>query len=228
MKKWMNTMFFGSFFIAAILLEAYSIQILNGELFSTIALGVVVLISGYMFMDSIRSSVKKSSEDAKFYMDHILSDDLDKWNERYTELINLQKASYTAIKKNNAMIAEQFEEVLTRLEAMVNNNAKALQKITELQKKSLEGQKNALNLEIGYNKDNTKRIIGLLKQIQQSNVKDHEKTSEADWSHKDKPDSEADKQPIEFESIKVTPLYEDMNKSLTADEIAALFASAGK
>lgn len=286
MKKIMNSIFFGSLFIAAILIEAYSIQILDGNLFSTVGLGIVVLITGYLFMDSIRSFVEQRSDQAKFYMDRALSEENEKWSERYTELLNLQKANYTAIKKNTAMLTEQFEDLQTRLEALENDQTKALQKVLELQKKSLEGQKNALNLEISYNKENTKRLMGMLREeenqtaeqitkiltlLEKNNellqskisisdnteeqdnhitqnlyqedfyqdldmadhiedeLKEDENTSETGWSMEDEPESEADASfdPEQSEQT-ITPLYDDPNKALTADEIAALFAAYGK
>lgn len=164
MKKWMNTLFFGGCFIVAILLEAYGMIAWKGSLFSVIALGLVVLITGYLFMDSIKSRLMQGSENARFYVDRLLNEESEKWGERHTEMVNLQKASYTATKKNAAMQMEQFNEVLTRLENLEDNNARTLQKIIELQKTSLEGQKNALNLELSYLKDHTKRIIGAMKE----------------------------------------------------------------
>lgn len=173
MKKRINTLFFGLCFIAAILIEAYCIQILKGNLFSTFALGIVVMITGYLFMDTIRSRVKKSEEAAKFYVDHLLSNEAEKWNERYTELLNLQKASYTATKKNTVLLNKQFEDVLFKIETLEDINAKAQQKIMELQKKVMEGQKNALNLQINYGIDNTKQIIEILRdEVKSMDTKD--------------------------------------------------------
>lgn len=164
MKKWMNTIFFGSCFIVAIILETYGMVVWDGNLFSVIALGVVVLITGYLFMDAIRSRLKQGSEDAKFYFDKVLGEESEKRTERHTEIVNLQKASYTATKKNAVLLTEQFTEVLTRLEALEENNSRMLQRIIELQRTSLEGQKNALNLEISYAKENTRKIIEALKE----------------------------------------------------------------
>ena len=237
-------------------------------------------------------------------MDHLLNDVTEKWTERYTEMLNLQKASYTATKKNSVMVSEQFGEILLRLEALENGNADALHKIIELQKKSMEGQKNALNLGINYNKENTKKIIGLLRAEEKKNdlsdqitrmidllernnelireqrnhmttvekeitavyppkqeqgfgekflkasdleeysedfhdqlqTVDHieeeitaeENASEADWSFTEEPELEAINPIVETEKPKVIPLYDDPNKALTADEIAAMFASFGK
>lgn len=121
MKKRMNTIFFGSCFIVAIILETYGMIVWNGNLFSTISLSIVVLITGYLFMDSIRSRLKQSSEEAKLYFDSALAEESEKHSERHTEIVNLQKAAYTATKKSTVLLNEQFSEVLTRLEALEEN-----------------------------------------------------------------------------------------------------------
>lgn len=164
MKKWMNTLFFGSCFIAAILIEAFSIKILDGNLFIATALGVVILIMGYLFMDSIRNNFQKENQDIKLYIDQLMKVEADRWNERYTELLNVQKATYTATKKNTTLLTKQFDDVLFKIETLEDINAKAQHKIMELQKKALEGQKNALNLEINHNRDNTKQILEALRE----------------------------------------------------------------
>lgn len=236
MKKWMNSMFFGSCFIAAVLLEVFCILILDGDVFSVAALGIVILITGYLLMDSLRSSVRKGSENAKFYIDHVMGEQMEKWNEKYKELMNLQKAIYTATKKNTAYLTEQLEALQTRLEALENNNDKAAKRITELQKKALEGQKNALNLELAYMKENTKHLTGYIKKLRgslreqtQALEKENNQAPETDQPPMAEPVTEADNQTdIIDKSRTVTPLYEDPNKNLTADEIAALFASFGK
>lgn len=164
MKKRLNIIFFSVCFLMALISEAYVMQTGAGDLFSVAGIGVVVLITGYLLMDSIRSKLIESSKGAKFYLDQIYQEETQRGNERYTELANLQKATYSATKKNTAMLTEQFEEIILRLETMEINNSKALNKMTELQKKALEGQKNALNLEINYNKENTKQLIKVLRE----------------------------------------------------------------
>lgn len=314
MKKWLNTLFFGSCFITSLILEMYCILIFEGNPISASALGIVVLIMGYLFMDSIRSWLIKSSNDMKFYYDHIMKEEMERWNERYTEINNLQKATYTATKKTAELLADRMEVVLQRLDDLEDKNDKALQRMLGLQKKSLEGQKTALNLEINYNKENTNRIlealsaddtaelrdrmnyiISLLERnsepikeytgptakeasvIHQVNMptggfiedsfEDREAEPENDIANSyitdreaiesdvidsadmdsdrmesdiefentsatipQEPDTEAEDSNISGEenSPKITPLYEDPNKALSADEIAALFASFGQ
>jgi hypothetical protein len=164
MKKRLDIIFFSICFLTALIAETYCIQVLEGDLFSVVGIGVVVLITGYLLMDSIRSKWVKSNEQLKYYLGHVYSEETEKWNERYTEILNMQKATYTATKKNTAMLSGQLEEVVLRLETLETNNAKSLQKLIELQMKSLEGQKNGLNLELNYNKENTKQLIKVLRE----------------------------------------------------------------
>jgi hypothetical protein len=164
MKKRFNIIFFSICFLAALIAEAYCILVLDGDLFSVIGIGAVVLITVYLLMDSIRSKLVQSSDNIKSYVDRVYSEEAEKWSERYTELLNIQKATYTATKKNTALISEQFEEIVVRMETLEANNAKSMQKLIELQMKALEGQKNALNLEINYGKENTKQLMNVLRE----------------------------------------------------------------
>jgi hypothetical protein len=164
MKKRLNIIFFSICFLAAIIAEAYCLTILEGDLFSVIGISLVVLITGYLLLDSIGSKLIQSKDNLKFYLDHAYRDETEKWSERYEEMINLQKASYTAGKKNSAIISEGFDSINKRLESLELKTEKAMLKITELQIKSLEGQKNAVNLEIKYQKENTKQLIQALRE----------------------------------------------------------------
>lgn len=164
MKKRLNTVFFSLCFLAALIAEAYCIIALEGELISVIGIGIVVLITGYLLLDTIRGQWKQSSEKVKFYLEQVYREESEKWNERYSELLNLEKASYAAAKKRDLRMDEKYEELLLRLNTLENNTTAAMNKITELQKKLMEGQKNALNLEVNYNKENTKLLVNALRE----------------------------------------------------------------
>ena len=164
MKKRLNIIFFSVCFLGAILAEAYFLQAGEGKLFSVIAIGGVVLITGYLLMDSVRSKLTESKREVKNYLDQMYREDSERFRENMEELKNLQKATYTATKKNTAMLSQQLDTLLDRVEALENNQAISLNKLIELQRKALEGQKNALNLEINYNKENTKHMIKALKE----------------------------------------------------------------
>lgn len=172
MKKWMNTLFLGSCFIAALLIQIFGVQVLEGDIISSLGLGIVVLITGYLFMDSVRGDIKKSIDKSKFYIEKSLSEDAEKWNARYMELLKLQKASYTATKKNSELVATKFDDVLLKIETLENINTKSQQKIVELQKKAMEGQKKALNLEINYHKESTKQILEMIQMEKNNNMEE--------------------------------------------------------
>ena len=139
--------------------EAYFIETGSDNIFSIIALGIVVLITGYLCLDSIRDNLMEGSREIRNYFDRMYHEETQRWNERFDELHNLQKATYTATKKNTTALSEKLEELINRIELLEGDNNKALQKLIDLQKKALEGQKNALGLEINYNKENTKQLI---------------------------------------------------------------------
>jgi hypothetical protein len=104
-------------------------------------------------------------KDVRFYLDQYLREEAYRWDERFTESNNLWKATYTATKKNSAMLSGELESVLQRLDRLDENTTRALQTVSELQRKSLEGQKNALNYEIHHNKENTRQIIKALNDV---------------------------------------------------------------
>lgn len=168
MNKRMNIIFFSICFIASLLAETYYINNSNVDLLSMGGIGIIVLITGYLLLDSIRGQIVDSSNKVKFALDKLYQEEKEKWNERYTEMENLQKATYTATKKNTVVLRDKFEELLLKLDAMEKSNDKVLQKMIDLQKKSLEGQKNALNLEINYNKENTKQLMKVLREESKS------------------------------------------------------------
>lgn len=170
MIKRMNALFLGGCLLAAIILEVYCIQVYEGDLFSSIGIGLVVLITGYLFMDSLRSVYKESFEKLKQQLKEFQEEEIAKRNSQYEELLNLQKANYTAVKKSEAFLVKQLEETLKRIDNFESSNVNNINKMIELQKKTLEGQKNALNLEIKYNKDNTKEIIAELQSRQDYEV----------------------------------------------------------
>ena len=142
-----------------VIAESYFIQTGTDNLFSIIALGVVLLITGYLFLDSIRSKLSESGKEIKNYIDQMYLEETGRWNERLTELQNLQKATYTATKKNTATISEQLEALNARVVSLEVNNAKNLKRRMDLQLKALEGQKKALSLEINHNKENTRQLM---------------------------------------------------------------------
>ncbi len=218
MKKRLNLMFLSICFLAAIVIEAYFIQRPEEDLLSVAGIGAVVLITGYLWMDGIRSF----------------------FTGKYTEIINLQKAVYTATKKDTMEVTRQLSELLARMEVMENNTINALQVIADLQKKALEGQKNALNYKINYNKENTKQIIAAVQEgsnraeLLELLSRLYNRLDGTYQAAKENPEEEFfEEEDLTSEAVTqassvIAPLYDDPNKNLSTDEIASLFASFGQ
>ncbi len=279
MKIKLNPIFFGGFFLAALLAEGYSLLVLEADILTIGGLGVVILISLYLLLDSIRGQWKQWKEKTLFYLEHLYREETEKSDIRYTELLNLHKATYTAAKKKAATLEVKMEELMIRLQSMEKSNEEALNKVVELQKKLVDGQKNALNIEVNYQKDNTKALIAAIRE--EAGMLHHEDKFELilealkelpfrsdkldtprslyeedslteEWldqepeltemsfleegpSEEEEP-SEDEQLPVQQSEddiignsdAEIVPLYDDPNKSLTKEEIAALFSSYGK
>lgn len=274
MKKRLNAVFFGICFLIALLSEAYYIVVRKDDLFTIIGIGLVVLITAYLFMDTIRGTVKQNIEVLKFYTDRLIREEDEKWKLRYSELENHQKAVQAEVRSIAELNEKQSKEFMDLLEAIEDNSQKHYERIIRIQKLSMEGQRNALNLEIQYNRANTKQLIKVLREykaggnyeepiskilvtLEENNALLKKRFGSLDNSEdsiveKDeaiyeseeiKPDSGVAETNMETEAARVieqenkdnTPVINDTevlkadpNKELSAEEIAALFATLGK
>ena len=275
MKLKLNWVFFSSFFLAALLAELYCLFVLEADLFTISGLGTVILISLYLLLDSIRGQWRQSKEKTFFYLEQLYREEAEKRDTRYTELLNIQKASYTSAKKNAARLEEKIDELILRLQSLESSNSEALHKVVTLQKKLMDGQKNALNIEVNYHKENTKTLIAAIKEeaenlnqkeklefilealkelkelpshpvkIENSDKQFEEDSFTEEWLEpatvlpRDEDFTEEEEEEwlseelteteeLETPAQEIVPLYDDPNKSLTREEIAALFASYGQ
>jgi len=165
MKSRLNSVFFGVCFLASLLAEAYSFIVLEGDLLNSIGFGLVVLITGYLLFAELRNSIHEKQSKVSYYVDHVVFEELGNWKTRINELANIEKATYSASKKSSELLADHLKEVTNRLEILESNNSSALYLIAELQRRSLEGQKKALNIELHYNKENTKNLLTALQTV---------------------------------------------------------------
>lgn len=231
MSKILNSVFFGLFFITSLILEIYCIHILNGDLFTTIGIGVVVLISGYLLMDSIRSQWKESMNAMHKELESKYQEVNEKLAMSLSQMHDLQKGTYVATKKNANVLQEEIKDILESLDSMVKEQQKVMEDIIQLQKKSMEGQKNAINLELNYNKENTKQLIDAFKEESAKLEQKQETLFELIFQLEDKIASDLKKSNSEAGNAankkEVKPLYDDPNKNLTPEEISLLFASYG-
>ncbi|HCM12182.1 MAG TPA: hypothetical protein DHW85_03255, partial [Lachnospiraceae bacterium] len=150
MSKKLNMIFFGLCLLTAIILEVYCIHITNGDLFTFVGIGVVVIITGYLFFDSLRSRWNESLHNIKNELENMHREEMESVKCSLSQLYDLQKATYAATKKNTKFLQEEIKDILENLDTLQKEHGKAIEEIVKLQKKSMEGQKNALNLNLNY------------------------------------------------------------------------------
>lgn len=208
MKRKVSIILFGASFLIAILGEAYLLNVSQPHVFSIVGIGIVVILTGYLFFESIWEHISSINKKKELLWEEIIRQDAEKWDSRYTELLNIQKATYTALKKSDTKLEDQIEELSDKL-----------RQITQLQNKAMEGQMKALNIAVNYSKEHTKELKEAIKEegknkhaIEQANtIEPHDEVN--------------DKEKAEPE---IKPLYDDPNAALTSDEIARLFDNYGK
>lgn len=210
MKRKTSIILFGISFLVAILGEAYLLNVVKPHVFSIIGIGIVVILTGYLFFESIWEHVSSNNKNKDYLWEETGRQDFEKWESRYTDLLNMGKATYTATKKTDARLQHQIDELSERLT-----------QITQLQNKLMEGQMKALNIAVNYSKEHTKEVIEAIKEeAKNKHPINLESTIEAY-----KEVNESNKEKAEQE---IKPLYDDPNAALTADEIAMLFENHGK
>ncbi|NLZ81881.1 MAG: hypothetical protein GX913_08820 [Clostridiales bacterium] len=234
MLKKINSIFFGLFFLIALILEIYVIYKFEGDLFTVIGIGVVVLITGYIFMDTVRSQSQEAINNIKLDLEKSQKEQLELIRKELNQLLDISKASYTATKKNGFILEDEIKAILNNLDSKGQDYISFLTSIEKLQRKSMEGQKNALNLELNQNKESTKQVIEAFKEENGRLERQQEELKKLLAGLEDKKPSEtadtmnSNQQLTEEDNIQeIQPIYDDPNKALSADEISSLFESYG-
>lgn len=232
MDKKSNIVLYGICFLAAFISELYCI--LSKEWFSIVGIGVVVTITWYLFFDSIRTEWKRTLNNTMDVMEKKYQKELNLWDEKFTELTNIQKATYASLKKSTILMNEHFDMLDKKVESSEDNHIKLMQRILDLQVKALEGQKKALNIEVNYNKENTKQLIDVIREEMKGlsfhKQIDMETNEIGDLEENNTEETfliNEDEDNQDIPSQEIVPLYEDPYKELSTDEIAKLFSSYG-
>lgn len=228
MKRKNSVILFGLSFLIALLGEVYLLNMDRIDIFSVVGIGLVVILTGYLWMDSIFGLISSKNQKRKLLWEESLREFEEKKNSRYTELLNLQKATYAALKKSNLSLQEEIDQV------------------KQLQQKAMDGQTKALNISVNYSREHTKELIDAIKAesnninyedqlslilslLENQNQKQSDSTNT--YNEVDARDTLNDKDNELNEEneaeLEIKPLYDDPNAALTADEIAQLFNNYG-
>lgn len=111
MKRKVSIILFGVSFLVAILGEAYLLNESSPHLFSIIGIGVVIILTGYLFFDSIVEYFTDNGKKKELLWEERIRSESEKWDARYTELLNIQKATYSALKKCDIKLQEQLKNL---------------------------------------------------------------------------------------------------------------------
>ncbi|CRZ35679.1 hypothetical protein DFR55_1241 [Herbinix hemicellulosilytica] len=147
MKSKISIILFGAGFIIAILGEAYLLNAPKQDFFSIIGIGIVVILTGYLWFDSVWEHISGRYKKTLLLWDEARKLDAKKRDVALTEMLNIQKATYAALKKS------------------INRTEEELKQICTLLKNEKEGQINNRNIPANISYQDSKEIIEAVRGI---------------------------------------------------------------
>ncbi len=118
MKEKTIILLFGLCFLISLLGEIYLINASNPHAFSIIGIGIVVVLTGYLWIDSIWEYVSNIINKNKLMYEDLIKQENEKWEARYTELLKIQKATYVAVKKSDLKLQEEIKNLSDRIASL--------------------------------------------------------------------------------------------------------------
>jgi len=146
MKSKLSIMLFGLSFLIALLGEAYLLTSPRRDLFSITGIGIVVILTGYLWFDTLWEYISGKYHENALLWEKSRKLEAEKWNTIHTEILNIQKATYSALKKS-----------VIKTEADLNRIINLLEKIDE-------GQSKTLNITVNCSKEQSKEIIEAIRE----------------------------------------------------------------
>ena len=118
MKEKTIVLLFGLCFLISLLGEIYLLNASNPHAFSIIGIGIVVVLTGYLWIDSIWEYVSNIINKNKLMYEDLIKQENEKWEARYTELLKIQKATYVAVKKSDLKLQEEIKNLSDRIASL--------------------------------------------------------------------------------------------------------------
>lgn len=119
MKEKRSVILYGLSFIIAILGEAYLLNVGDPHIFSIVGIGIVVILTGYLWLESIWEYRASNNNKFRYLWEISKEEEAKKEDARYREIINLQKATYTAIKKSQLKMQEEMTELSKKMDQLI-------------------------------------------------------------------------------------------------------------
>ena len=146
MKNKLSIILFGISFLIAVLGEAYLLNAQRQDLLSITGIGIVVILTGYLWFDSLWEHISHRYRRTMHLWEEARLQEAERLDKVLSEMLNIQKATYSALKKN------------------INKTEEDLNRIIALLKKIEEGQKKALNISVDYGRKQAGEIIKAIKE----------------------------------------------------------------
>lgn len=118
MKEKTLILLFGICFLISLLGEIYLLNASNPHVFSIIGIGIVVVLTGYLWIDTIWEYVSSIINKNKLMYEDLIKQENEKWEARYTELLKIQKATYVAVKKSDLKLQEEIKNLSDRIASL--------------------------------------------------------------------------------------------------------------
>lgn len=147
MKSKASIILFAISFLVAILGEAYLLNVSQPHTFSIVGIGLVVILTGYLLFDSIWEYISSNNNKNKNLWGEVHRRDKEQWDIKYTELLNIQKATYAALKKSEVKLRADIKELSDKLDLIIH-----------LQNIAMDGQRKAPNLPVNQRKETVEAI----------------------------------------------------------------------
>lgn len=153
-KKELSKTFYILVFLAAVYLAVYVFSEFRGSYLAVGACGIIFLASGYLLAAAFDRE-KRQQEEERFQS-------VDQLNQQIKEIIKIQKALYTAIKKENSVLSEKLDALTTvnggRQEELLEKIVQTQGQLISETKRMTELQINALKTVAKYNKENARQL----------------------------------------------------------------------
>lgn len=126
MKRKIIASLFGTSFAASFFGEIYLLNAEKPHWFSVIGIGIVVILTGYLFFDTIGEYILKELNSREMLREKEAQMYAEKLDEMCSELNNIQKATYAAIKKSDSRLQEEMNRLSEKLSQVIETQNKIL------------------------------------------------------------------------------------------------------
>lgn len=121
-KNKLSIMLYGLSFLIALLGEIYLMNVPKQDLFSIIGIGIVVILTGYLLFDTVWEHITHRNQNTMQLWIEQRIQESEKQDLIHKEMLNIQKATYVALKKGIKNTDEELEHIIKLMDELKDNN----------------------------------------------------------------------------------------------------------